>query len=182
MSLRQGGFFIWKKWGNGCADRSPDKQVGLPTNKSRKMILLVCAKLKDIYEQGRNFKWEKPARCPRCNSVRVWGHGFVTAYFDGYDECIFLRCFRCPDCGCVIRMKPKGYFSRFHTTIEKIRRCLHDRLTCGRWNPLIGKSRQRHWLLALKRNAMAIFGLGHDLLRAFDRLVGMGKIPVSRGI
>ena len=160
----------------------PDKQVGLPTNKSRKMILFVCAKLKDIYEQGKNFKWERPSRCPRCKSVRVWEHGFVTAYFDGFDGYFFLRRFRCPDCACVIRMKPEGYFNRFHAAIDTIRSCLNRRLTCGKWNPFIEKSRQRHWLLALKRNTMAIFGLGHDLLRAFDRLVGMGKIPVSRGI
>lgn len=146
------------------------------------MILLVCAKLKDIFEQGRNFKWEKPGRCPRCESIRVWGHGFVPAYFDGFDECLFLRRFRCPDCACVIRMKPEGYFNRFHATIDTIRSCLHHRLSHGRWNPFIGKSRQRHWLMALKRKTLAYFGLGKDLIKAFDRLMEMGKIPVSRGI
>ena len=154
----------------------------LDHQKSGTMILFVCAKLKDIYEQGRNFKWVRPDRCPRCRSVRVWGHGFVTAYFDGFDGYFFLRRFRCPDCACVIRMKPEGYFKRFHAPIDTIRSCLHLRLKHGKWNPSIEKSRQRYWLLALKRNAMAFFGLGHDLLSAFERLMGMGKIPVSRGI
>lgn len=172
-----------KKWGDGCADRSPPNHGRISTNKNMEhMILFVCAKLKDIYEQGRNFKWIRPARCPRCGSVRVWGHGFVTAYFDGFDEAIVLRCFRCPDCACVIRMKPEGYFSRFHASVETIRTCLYLRLNHGKWDPNIGKSRQRHWLLALKRNTMAFLGLGHDLLSAFDRFMGMGKIPVSRGI
>ena len=171
-----------EKWGDGYADRSPRSKGRLTHKKVSHMILFVCAKLKDIYEQGRNFKWTRPQRCPRCGSTRVWGHGFVTAYFDGFDECLFLRCFRCPDCTCVIRMKPEGYFNRFHASVETIRSCLDHRLLHGKWNPDIGKSRQRHWLLALKRNTMAFFGLGHDLLSAFDRLMGLGKIPVSRGI
>jgi len=79
-------------------------------------------------------------------------------------------------------MKPEGYFKRFHAPIDIIRSCLHHRFVYGKWNPFLGKSRQRHWLLALKRNAMAFFGLGHDLLSAFDRFIEMGKIPVSRGI
>ena len=147
------------------------------------MIFLVCAKLKDIYTQGRNFNWIKPDRCPRCGSARVWGHGYVMAYFDDFHECIFLRRFRCPDCTCVIRMKPKGYFNRFHAPIDTIRSCLYHRLLYGNWNPNIAKkSRQRHWFLALKRKAMAFFGLCHDLVSAFDLLIEMGKIPVSRRI
>lgn len=146
------------------------------------MILLVCAKLKDIYAQGRNFNWIKPDVCPRCGSVKVWGHGYVRAYFDDFNEGLFLRRFRCPDCACVIRMKPKGYFNRFHASIDTIRSCLYHRLSHGKWDPNMVKSRQRHWLLALKRKTMALFGLCHDLLSAFDRLIKMGKIPVSRGI
>ena len=182
MSLQYGGFFIWKMGGR-LADRSPQTKGRFtrPT-KSIKMILLVCAKLKDIYTQGRNFNWIKPDRCPRCGSVRVWGHGYVRAYFDDFHECLFLRRFRCPDCACVIRMKPKGYFNRFHASIDTIRSCLYHRLSHGKWEPNITKSRQRHWLLALKRKSMAFFGLCHDLLGAFDRLINMGKIPVSRDI
>lgn len=182
MSLRQGGFSIWK-WGDGWPTDPPEAKVGLSDpQKNIKMIILVCAKLKDIYTQGRKFAWIKPDRCPRCGSIRVWGHGYVRAYFDDFLECFFLRRFRCPDCTCVIRMKPKGYFNRFHTPIDMIRSCLSHRLLYGRWDPDIGKSRQRHWLSALKRKAMAFFGLCHDLLSAFDRLIEKGEIPVSRGI
>lgn len=146
------------------------------------MIVHVCAKLKDIYTQGRSFNWTKPERCPRCGCGKVWGHGYVKAYFDNFAEFLFLRRFRCPDCTCIIRMKPKGYFNRFHVRIDTIRSCLSHRLLAGKWCSGISKSRQRHWLLALKRNTMAFFGLCHDFLGAFDRLMEMSKIPVSRGI
>jgi hypothetical protein len=146
------------------------------------MILSVVAKLKDIYEQGQNFDWVKPDRCPRCGSVRLWGHGFVEAYFDGFDTQFYLRRYRCPDCACVVRMRPKGFFSRFHASVEVIRSCLVQRLSLGRWNPSIRKSRQRHWLLALKQKALACFGFVEDLMDAFDKLIKMGKIPISRAI
>lgn len=147
------------------------------------MVLPVLVFLNEIYHQGRNFCWPKPTQCPRCGSVRVWGHGFVTAYFDGFDECLFLRRYRCPDCKCVIRMRPRGYSNRFHASNHTIRSCLFHRLSHGRW-PHQGpsKSRQRHWLSALKRKAMAFFGFGCSLIDAFDRLLHMGHIPVSRGL
>ncbi len=160
----------------------PEKAGFSGQKKDSKMILLVRAKLKDIYTQGRDFHWIKPDQCPRCGSVRVWGHGYVAAYFDDFFESLLLRRFRCPDCACVIRMKPKGYFRRFQASIHAIRCCLSHRVSSGQWNVSVGKSRRRHWLCALKRNAAAFFGLDHDLLSAFDHLVAMGKIPVSRGI
>ena len=86
-----------------------------PTNKKTgDVILSVYAKLKDIYEQGRNFKWKKPVKCKQYGSTRIWGHGFVTAYFDGYSDYFYLRRYRCPDCCCIFTMKPEGYFNRFH--------------------------------------------------------------------
>ena len=145
------------------------------------MILSVCAKLKDIYDQGRKFNWVKPDRCPRCCSVRVWGHGYVLVYFDGFTGCFYLRRFRCPDCQCVIRMKPEGFFNRFHVPIDTIYTCLKHRLLYARWRCFFSKSRQRHWLMALKKKAMAFFGFGVDLITAFKRLMEMGIIPVSRG-
>ena len=146
------------------------------------MILPVYAKINEIYKQGRKFNWPKPDICPRCGSVRIWGHGYVLAYFDGFDRGILLRRYRCPDCHCVIRMKPRGYFRRFHATIRTIESCLTVRLSTGRWNASISKSRQRHWLSALKRKAMAYSGWCKDLMLVFQRLMQMGLVPVSRTI
>jgi hypothetical protein len=178
------GLFYLEKMGDGYADRSPENRVGFadPLNNEDFMILSVCAKLKDIYDQGRKFNWVKPDICPRCGSVRVWGHGFVPAYFDGFTECFFLRRFRCSDCQCVIRMKPEGFFNRFHVSMEVIYNSLKDRLASGKWNPFLGKSRQRHWLMALKKKAVAFFGFGMDPIAAFDRFMEMSVIPVSRGM
>jgi len=146
------------------------------------MILSVCVKLNRIFVQGRNFQWTKPDCCPRCLSQRLWGHGFVAAFFDGFNQALLLRRFRCPDCGCIIRMKPWGYFHRFQAPIATVRSCLQARLSGGKWPKGPSTCRQRHWLSALKRKSLALFGIGMDLMDAFDRLIRTDRIPVSRSI
>ncbi|CAO0819735.1 hypothetical protein DFAR_810013 [Desulfarculales bacterium] len=70
---------------------------------------------------GRRFPCPQPERCPRCGSVRLWGHGFVPAYFDEDLTAIWLWLFFCPDCRAVIRLQPRGYWSRFQAPVETIR-------------------------------------------------------------
>jgi hypothetical protein len=98
---------------------------------------------------------------------------------------LWLKLYRCPDCGAVHRLKPKGYFHRYRVSQEKIRDCLAGRLTTGRWPAVeIGRSRQRHWLKTLRRKVLAYLGQGfaRRLLDGFDRLVDMNIIPVGRTI
>jgi hypothetical protein len=148
------------------------------------MILAVFAVLKEIYKQGRDYSWPRPEVCPHCKSGRLWGHGFVPAYFDGFEGGILLRRYRCVECGCVIRLKPQGYFHKFQSSIKAIRSSIRHRLEAGRWVGAISRSRGLHWLKALKRKSRAYLGdaFEGDLLQAFDRLLEMGKIPVSRSI
>ena len=148
------------------------------------MILPVTVNLKEIEEKGRNYRWIRPEVCLRCRGSHLWGHGFVEALFDGYDKALMLRRYRCPVCGCVIKLKPKGYFRRFQATIESIRFHIVSRLKTGKWPQGCSCSRCRHWLSALKRQTMAHLGIewiGH-LSKAFDRLIEMGEVPVSRSI
>jgi hypothetical protein len=148
------------------------------------MILPVTANLKKIEKQGRNYPWIRPEVCLRCRGCRLWGHGFVGAFFDGCAEALMLRRYRCPACGCVIKLKPEGYFRRFQARIEMIRFHIERRLETGRWPMGFSCPRCRHWLRALKRQAMAHLGIEWlmQLPQAFDRLIEMGCIPVSRTI
>jgi hypothetical protein len=84
----------------------------------------------------------------------------------------------------VIRLKPQGYFHKFQSSIEAIRSSIRHRLEKNRWVSAISRSRGLHWLKALKRKSRAYLGesFGGDLLEAFDRLLEMGKVPVSRSI
>jgi len=146
------------------------------------MILRVLVCLKEIVEKGRDFPWPRPEGCPRCHGDRVWGHGFVRAIFDGFAEQALLRRFRCPECGCVLRLRPTGYFPRFQASIRTIRERLACRLRTGRWADGMSRSRQGYWLRNLRRRVLARYGLGwmDRLLEAFDNLIDKGEIPVSR--
>ena len=148
------------------------------------MILPVVVVLKDIYEKGRDYLWPRPEVCPMCKVRRPWGHGFVLAFFDGFTAGLLLRRYRCPQCGCVIRLKPQGYFDRFQSSIETIRSIIRDLVEKKLHFSGVSRTRKDHWLNALKRKARAYLGdpFQYRLLSAFDRLSEMGKIPVSRSI
>ena len=169
-----------------CGDRPPLKQVGFcrgPQN-GRILIFFVAAKIKEIFSLGRRYPWPRPEHCPRCEGRRVWGHGYALAYFDGFEEGLWLRRYRCPECGCVMRLRPEGYLSRFQASLESIRLSLSHRLLRGRWPPCLSRSRQRHWMKALKRKVEAYLGKRwtRGLMVAFDHLLSLGKNPVSRSI
>lgn len=99
------------------------------------MITFVSVILKEIFEQGRKYVWERPATCANCNHYKVWSHGFVERLFDGFDTFLLLKCYRCPNCGCVITLRPDSHFARIQASKETIRSSLYNRLQTGRWPP-----------------------------------------------
>jgi len=148
------------------------------------MIIHVFVKLNDILKLGRDYPWQKPETCPKCNRYKVWGHGYVRAFFDGFNDAFLIKRYRCPDCKCVMRMRPRGYFSRFQAPIETIRASIFNRLKSGKWLSNLSRTRQAHWLRSFKRRVFAYFGgakaIGLD--EAFDHFVAQGVTPVSRSI
>jgi hypothetical protein len=146
------------------------------------MILFVDLDLKEVNLLGKKFSWQKPSVCPRCLRSHVWGHGFTGTFFDGFLNALLMRRFRCPACGCVIKCRPRSHFTRIQTAIDTIRSYLAGRIETGRWAGM--SERGRHWLSALKRQSLARLGLlwRNRLLEAFDRLCGLGIVPVSRSL
>jgi len=136
------------------------------------------------FKKKKNYPWKRPEACPKCNAFKVWGHGYVLAYFDGFYDGIWLKRYRCPVCGTVIRLRPKGYFPRFQSSIETIRSSIIHKQSKDRWLNRIGRTRQLHWLKALRRRMSAVFGniCLYDLKGAFDYFVNAGINPVSRSI
>lgn len=157
---------------------------GLLALKGVLMIVSFLVSIKELVAKGRDFPWPRPKVCPRCDGNRVWGHGFVTAFFDGFADQVLLRRYRCPDCRCVIRMRPSGFFKRFQASIDAICSSIAYRLEKGRWPPGSSRTRQGHWLRSLYRKTFAHRGQESKsrLLQGFDFLVRMDEIPVSRCI
>jgi len=148
------------------------------------MVIFIPVRLKKLFELGRNYPWPRPEQCPRCSGCRLWGHGYVSANFDGYDQSFTLKRYRCPDCGCVIRLRPKGYFKRFQASIASIRSSVISKAGCGRWIEGIERTRQRHWFRALLRKIKAHLTdtWSQGVVAGFDYLCQMGQTPVSRAI
>ena len=115
------------------------------------MVLFIPVILKTLFDQGRKYAWPRPSDCPHCGSATVWGHGFAEALFDGYNRPLLLKLYRCPDCGCVIRLRPEGYFKRFQAPVEIIRASILCKSVCNRWLAGIDRCRQCHWFNALKK-------------------------------
>jgi len=140
--------------------------------------------LNEIYPLGRDYPWPKPNCCPRCENFRIWGHGFVTAYFDGYDHPLPLKRYRCPDCKCIVCLRPKGYFKRFQASIEIIRSSILSKVRTGKWLKGISRSRQNHWYRSLLRKISAYLTdtWQQDLVAGFDFIMQSGQTPVSRSI
>jgi hypothetical protein len=154
-----GPFFYIKMGSWVLAEPNCPKNVGAkrsPTQ-SDSMILFVDVDLKQVNALGRNFPWKKPQLCPCCGQSHVWGHGFSDTYFQDYRAALPMKRFLCPACGGVIKCRPKGYFSRFHTAINTIKSHLVKRINTGRWP--CNSARGRYWLAALKRQILAHLGL-----------------------
>jgi hypothetical protein len=164
---------------------SPRRGEAPPIRQNKFLILFVEVCVKTLAQAGRQYQWERPERCPKCGGVRVWGHGYVTAYFDeAGSRSVDLKRYRCPECRVVIRVRPVGYWRRIQAAVAAVRRCVMDRLEKGRWPPGSNPARQRHWLRALKRQVRTHLGLSYAqrIAEGFFELLSRGVCAVSRAV
>jgi hypothetical protein len=152
--------------------------------KTIKMIIKVKADIKEISKQGKNFIWQKPSKCMRCKDSKLWGHGFVLAFFDGFDQGVYLKRYRCPYCKTVFKLKPCGFFKRFQASIRQIFASIMSRVYKSRYLPELSWSRQHFWFTALKRNIAAYLSNSWNQgeIEGFIKLIDMGKNPVTCSI
>lgn len=148
------------------------------------MIIKVKAHIKDIFKLGKKYQWQKPAKCYHCKESRLWGHGFVLSFFDGFDQGLYLKRYRCPYCHTIFKLKPFGYFKRFQADVKLIFSSLRSRIYKGRYLPGLSWSRQHFWFAALKRNIAAYLSntWKNEIIAGFLKLIRMGKIPVTSSI
>jgi len=104
-------------------------------------------------------------------------------YFEGFSSGFYLKCYRCPNCGCVITLRPDTHFIRIRSSKETIRSHLAHRVSEGRWpHASLPRSCLRYWLHNLTRQTLARLTKSWDqgLMAAFDYLAAKGLVPVSR--
>jgi hypothetical protein len=105
----------------------------------------MSASVAQIMSQGKLYPWLRPERCPRCGGQRLWGHGYVPRYFDGFPEPTWVKRWRCPDCGAVHTCRPASHWRRFLAPISIILASLVAKLAGLRWPHGESRQRQQYW-------------------------------------
>ena len=147
------------------------------------MIYFVSVLIKEIYALGKDYPWVRPCVCPRCGHYRLWGHGYAQRYFRGFSSCLFLKCYRCPACHCVLTLRPDSHFPRIRTSKEVIRDHLARHEAMGHWpRSDLPRSSLRYWFINLTRRTIAFLNNSwrNGFTAAFDCLEKVGMAPVSR--
>jgi transposase-like protein len=131
--------------------RSPGRFVGTP-GFSTSMICSQDVCLNEVAELSHAFKWNRP-KC-ECGGLRVWGHGRVGRYFEGFSEPLLVQRFRCADCKTVFTCRPKGWWARFVASATTVIRVLLSRFTDRRWPATVPRQRAEHWLRRFNTNRL----------------------------
>lgn len=116
-----------------------------------KLLLLCRINLEKIQEQGKDFPWQRPGACPACGGARVWGHGFVLRYFFGYGEGLWMKRWRCPDCGGVHTSRPPEYTPGIQYRRDLQIRSLQAKLSGLPFLSEISRQVQQHWQKLFER-------------------------------
>lgn len=109
------------------------------------VVIAVTLRLDDLFRQGKDFKWERPQACPKCQG-KLWGHGFTSRFFQGFPGAFWIKRFRCTLCGSVLIFRPEGFWPRLQSSIEVIFQALLARLKHRRWPQGLPRQRAGHWL------------------------------------
>jgi len=118
----------------------------LPPKRRNKLLLLFRIDLQKIQELGKKYPWKKPKKCPSCNSIRLWGHGYVIRYFYKYTFGIWMKRWRCPDCGAVHAAKPCEYPPGFQYPAKIMKRTLLTKLGGEPFPGEIPRQNQQYWI------------------------------------
>ena len=108
------------------------------------MILSYKITVEELSKAGKNHNWERHF-CENC-SCFMWGHGFVTRYFQSIAGYVYLKRYRCPKCTSVATTRPVGYWPIIRSSIRSIFNTLLTRISTGAWPMSFPRQRGGHWL------------------------------------
>jgi hypothetical protein len=155
--------------------RDPDR----PSTKSKTLILHFAVDVKRLVEEGKDFCWPRPERCPRCQGQRLWGHGYVRRYFEGYVHALWIKRYRCPDCQAVHTLRPEGFYRGFYYSILTILLSLLSRIIHNRWLKCLSRQVQQYWWKGLRRQASRFQNVKIPDRVAIGQLLRGGIIAVT---
>lgn len=142
------------------------------------MVLHVAVDVQRLAELGKRYPWPRPKRCISCKSSRVWGHGYVLRYFEGFTHPLWIRRLRCPDCGTVYTLRPDLFYQRFRYSLAVVLASLMAKITDGFWLPSLPRQNQQYWYRGLRLQAVR-FDNGPLTDGLLEKIISSGFIPAS---
>jgi len=143
------------------------------------VVLHVSIDVKQLYELGKEYPWPRPKRCYSCQSSRIWGHGYVQRYFEGYIRPFWIKRYRCPDCRTVYTLRPDLFCMRFRYPLRIILYSLITKILCLRFIPSIPRQNQQYWYKGLIFQASRTHNVPSPDMLALKDIVSCNIIPAS---
>ena len=122
-------------------------------NRCRDLILYLSVNFDQLSTTGKGYEWQHPSRCPRCGGGRIWGHGYVLRFFDGLTDALWMKRWRCADCGAVHTMRPWSHWRGFWVSWLVIFFSLVRKESGGQWLGAISRQRQQYWWAGYRKQS-----------------------------
>jgi hypothetical protein len=123
----------------------PIPSAGCTSKSIYLLILHFEIDVKRLSEAGKKYPWPRLERCPECGGIRIWGHGYVERYFEGYALPLWMKRYRCVDCKSVHTARPRQYYRRFQVESIVIILSFLERIVYGKWLKCLSRQRQQYW-------------------------------------
>jgi hypothetical protein len=143
------------------------------------LVLHVAVDVQSLVELGKRYPWPRPSRCLSCSSSRLWGHGYVLRYFEGFVRPLWIRRLRCPDCHTVYTLRPDLFPRRFRYSLVTILSSLMSRITDHRWLPVLPRQNQQYWFTGLRTQSMRVKNILSPDTVTLNEIILSGFIPAS---
>jgi hypothetical protein len=163
------------------------RMEGRPTIASRIgccpfVVLHVAVDVKRLLELGKKYPWPRPGRCLSCKSRRIWGHGYVRRYFEGFPHPLWVRRLRCPECGTVYTLRPDLFYRGFQYSFMTILFSLMMKITNHRWLSCIPRQTQQYWYRGLRLQTFRFRNVSSPDMDTVKEIITRGFIPVSHSL
>jgi hypothetical protein len=146
------------------------------------LVLHVPVNVKSLVELGKRYPWPRPPRCLSCGSPRIWGHGYVRRYFEGFIHPLWVKRLRCPDCRTVYTLRPDLFYRGFLYSVTMILSSLMAKMVDGRWLSSIPRQNQQYWFKGLRLQAQRFETVPFPDMDTLQEIIARGFIPVSHSL
>jgi hypothetical protein len=146
------------------------------------VVLHVTVDVKRLSELGKKYPWPRPKRCLSCKSPRIWGHGYVQRYFEGFTHPLWIKRLRCPDCHTVYTLRPDLFYRGFQYSLITILCSLLAKITDHRWLSCIPRQNQQYWYKGLRLQTFRLRSVPSPDRDTMEEIISLGFIPSSHSL